>query len=681
MELPSEGGTPHQPSIRPVLPSLGTTAPAFPTPSAKRKSDSINISSQDKRHRSTYLDPFSRPGTRGLPSLSRYQSPSPPHPPQTYEGYQARPDPYSSTNHQHQSLGEHDHTPQQHLQPPTSIQSTTRRSQTPSTPSAHARSQTPASAVPLLPPPSLPPLGRSNLASNSARITQQPFKPTPSSTTFAPPSSVSRAISDKIASMQNELDDVRASLTRCASARTLDKLQQAVQKLSDENAYLREQNEDLEQRLQQLIDARTADSETLTALAEHVRALENCAVLQPGSATSGDPAASAHDAKPQVKMESDTKGKPRDNLWTKAARQTLLMAMGQSTLASNEAVMQHYVDNEDEYSSLWGSWSTTSDGLKKLVPNFAQSWAENASIHLPLVQFVRQKVHEVAPAITPATMALKSDADIVMKLGTSYRAMSTIFKRLHKEKSAERGVIVNVKPALTKDERRLIAMHRRRKERKAEDRRKALRAEYGEEGIVDWTWFLQWEYQSTDEEVSDAADASESQSAIDPQTDEEGQVESSRAGAKHAGSGMWRSRPPTYRSEILQDVINIADAKHEALRAKPSLNSTRKKARPALRTTRLKGPSKDVALPVIFNSALRIPYKAVSSEWRATHLSQQDRIRTTEGDARVDAGHAFDTDMIDPELLGVTRGSEDGNWDGVDVSEEEEGTYGDDEDE
>ncbi|KAI3998142.1 hypothetical protein K525DRAFT_246224, partial [Schizophyllum commune Loenen D] len=304
MDSPREGGTPRQLRIRPVLPSLSNPAPAFPAPSSKRKSDSVSITLQEKRHRSTYIDPFSRPGSRALPSLSRHQSPPPPHPPQTYEG--------------------------------------------------------------------LPPLGHCNLASNSARITQQPPKPTPLSNTFAAPSSISRAISDKIAPMQNELDDVKVSLTRCASAASLAKLQHAVGKLSDENAYLREQNEDLEQRLQQLIDARTADSETLTVLAEHVRALEGCAVLQPGSAASGDPAASAHEAKPQVKTESDSCG----SSW-KAARQTLLMAMGQSTLASNEAVMQHYVDNEDEYSSLWGSWSTTSDGSKKLVPNFAQSWGSS----------------------------------------------------------------------------------------------------------------------------------------------------------------------------------------------------------------------------------------------------------------------------------------------------------------
>ncbi|KAL1657718.1 hypothetical protein GGF50DRAFT_121558 [Schizophyllum commune] len=308
MDSPREGGTPRQLRIRPVLPSLSNPAPAFPAPSSKRKSDSVSITLQEKRHRSTYIDPFSRPGSRALPSLSRHQSPPPPHPPQTYEGYQVHPDSKSSTNDQQQPLGEHEYTPQQRLRPPTSVQSMTRRSQTPSTPSALARLQTPASIVPLLPPPSLPPLGHCNLASNSARITQQPPKPTPLSNTFAAPSSISRAISDKIAPMQNELDDVKVSLTRCASAASLAKLQHAVGKLSDENAYLREQNEDLEQRLQQLIDARTADSETLTVLAEHVRALEGCAVLQPGSAASGDPAASAHEAKPQVKTESDSCG-------------------------------------------------------------------------------------------------------------------------------------------------------------------------------------------------------------------------------------------------------------------------------------------------------------------------------------------------------------------------------------
>ncbi|KAJ6573365.1 hypothetical protein B0H10DRAFT_2237077 [Mycena sp. CBHHK59/15] len=191
---------------------------------------------------------------------------------------------------------------------------------------------------------------------------------------------------------------------------------------------------------------------------------------------------------------------------------------------------------------------------------------------------------------------------MLARIGAIFKSIAAQYKKLQEMDAAADDEEDDEDDADEGPQEKQLGHHKSRKSRKCEERLEAL-VEAGIKISAKFRFFFQPRYQSTEE--------SDTNAVIDPDTDTEETAEiPARSTIK-----PWISRPPTYRSAILQAGIDKVDKVVMDRREAIAINNPGKTTSHA----RIRGPPKDVRLPCIDQKKLRISRDAISAEWLAAH--------------------------------------------------------------
>ncbi|KAJ7016748.1 hypothetical protein C8F04DRAFT_1340616 [Mycena alexandri] len=440
----------------------------------------------------------------------------------------------------------------------------------------------------------------------SALHTQTPT-PAPSSSRLPPPA-IPKAITDKLmnqAARITELESMMQSLQTQYNS-----LKIVADERADAQIAANRDMRDVEDELQEAGRRATAIEDKLGRHHELITQLFD--LVKIGSCRD--------DEEEEVKLKK--KGKKsagRDNalnaslysqLASNATRRCLYIAMGlpaTSKLKDAAKVAPKkrgggYIDDEESNGQL-------------LRPDWRVSFGENACWHTPMVRFLRNQTPSLIPALTKEIMAKKADDVLLERLEVLFTNTAAEYRKIARdsdEEDDEEGD--NGDDEGPVDENQL---NRRsgRKVRKCKERIETI--EEGNIDIdVDWDWFFQPVYQSTDE--SDASDI------IDPDTETEAKDEPPARSTRKP----WVTHAPDYRSQRLQNGLEFIDKVLMERRRQWAKNNHGK----TLAHNRIRGEKKHKPLPFIKGDKPKIKRSAIDAMWLANNPKQDTPSRIQQSD-------------------------------------------------
>ncbi|KAJ7938028.1 hypothetical protein B0H13DRAFT_2398327 [Mycena leptocephala] len=420
------------------------------------------------------------------------------------------------------------------------------------------------------------------------------------------PPLIPKAITDKLVYQQSQMEEMQRQMQRQDD--TIESLRNTVDDLSNSRDDFFFEMKDL-------------DAENIHLL-QRVDVLEN--LVRKQTKKIDQLFEMLEDSEPHERTKRDEDSKPkatRDNVLNSAVRKTLFVAMGlpktskvkdAAAIRSNKAGGGYIKDKET--------------GGRLLRPDWETTFQENSTWHAKMLEYVRQQAPHHNPALTLAAMNAKSDDELLDRLSSLFKNIAAESRKIAKlgGEADDEGLAANEKQE---------GRRKTRKVRKCDERIKVL-SKAGYTLPDEYMFLLQWQYQSTDE--SDISDV------IDPDTETEESNEIPASSTRKP----WKSRPPTYRSEGMQNGVDKLEAMVMKYRQEEQKNNKGK----TFAHPRLPGDWKDIRLPWIgAGKPNKIPRSAIDPEWleRNPDDDTPSRIQAPEDSSRAAEGDDAEEMAVD----------------------------------
>ncbi|KAJ7291749.1 hypothetical protein C8J57DRAFT_1458465 [Mycena rebaudengoi] len=444
-------------------------------------------------------------------------------------------------------------------------------------------------------------------------LSSDPFAPVPTPSTSR--STIPKAFTDKVTALDSQsatLVDQMALNTRTLKIVQEDyaDLRERIDELENANQNLQFERDDLTAKVDNMTDIVDELRETVTA---QQTALEKFGVIFEDLGGSEEVTAAL--ATKHGKSAQEAVKVARNNNLNSGIRKTIYRALG--VPQKNQKYSTAY-----ETPTAGGCWidDPETEGGKLLRPDFKVGYAKNSGWQDDAVKFVKTHLHSEQPNITEDTAKNLSDAAVREQIQTVFKGIKAKYTKW-KKSGATTGSATNQpnEPSAVKNRRT------RRKERKLAERKAVRPEELG----IDWDFFFQVAYQSTDE--------SDQTSVLDPDSGSEHNV------VVAAVQKPWITRVPMYRNAAFDDGVQQIDVLVFKERKK------REQSGQNLPRARRRGAPKDVELPRLSYKKLKIPRAAISTEWLAEHKDQDTPTRIHSEDVAGTAADVEDNEDEDDE--------------------------------